>query len=131
MALDEAEDALQEAMMAIVRNIGALREPAALFSWSRRIAVREAMRVASGRRRASPIDPSLLDAELAVGDGTTGVDVRSVLAELSPAHRAVLMLRHVEGLDEAQMVEALGVAAGTVKSRLHRAVAAFRDRWTL
>ncbi|HEX8802844.1 MAG TPA: sigma-70 region 4 domain-containing protein, partial [Acidimicrobiales bacterium] len=46
-----------------------------------------------------------------------------------PEQRAVLVLRHVDGLREDEMAAALGVAPGTVKSRLHRARAAFRARW--
>jgi RNA polymerase sigma-70 factor (ECF subfamily) len=130
VALDQGEDALQEAMVAIVKNLRSLREPAAVHAWARRIAVREAVRVASGSARSIPIDPSTLRVGVAVDDGATEVEVRAVLAQLSPSHRAVLVLRHLEGLDEAEMAEVLGVASGTVKSRLHRAGAAFRARWT-
>ncbi len=131
VALDRGDDALQEAMVAIVRNLGSLREPSALRGWARRIAVREAVRVAGGGRTV-PIDPSgfVFDDRRSVPDGATEVDVRAVLAELTPEHRAVLVLRHLDGLDEAEMADALGDAPGTVKSRLHRAGLAFRARWT-
>ena len=68
-------------------------------------------------------------AALSVPDGATAVEVREVLASLSPEQRAVLTMRHLEGLNEEEMVDVLDVAAGTVKSRLHRARAAFRERW--
>jgi DNA-directed RNA polymerase specialized sigma24 family protein len=41
----------------------------------------------------------------------------------------VLVLRDLEGFTEAEAAALLGVEAGTVKSRLHRARRAFRDRW--
>lgn len=129
VALDHGDDALQETMVAIVRNLGSLREPAALHGWARRVAVRESVRVATGRRRTVPFDPSALELTSSVGDGATAVEVRDVLAQLSPEHRAVLVLRHVEGLNEAEMAEVLELAPGTVKSRLHRAAGAFRERW--
>lgn len=129
IALDAGDDALQEAMVAIARNLGALREPAALRGWARRIAVREAVRAGRGGRTV-PVDPSTLDPRVVVPDGTTAVEVRAVLAGLAPEQRAVLVLRHLDGLDETEMAEVLGVARGTVKSRLHRARAAFRERWT-
>lgn len=129
IALDDGDDALQEAMVAIARNLGALREPAALRGWARRIAVREAVRAGRGGRTV-PVDPLSLDPRATVPDGTTAVEVRAVLAGLAPEQRAVLVLRHLDGLDEAEMAEVLGVARGTVKSRLHRARAAFRERWT-
>ncbi|HEX7131392.1 MAG TPA: RNA polymerase sigma factor [Iamia sp.] len=129
IALDAGDDALQEAMVAIARNLGSLREPAALRGWARRIAVREAVRAGPGGR-AVPVDPAVLDPRTSVPDGTTAVEVRAVLAALHPEQRAVLVLRHLDGLDETEMAEVLGVARGTVKSRLHRARAAFRERWT-
>lgn len=46
IALQEGPDAAQEALIAVFRRLGQLREPAALFGWVRAIAVREAVRVA-------------------------------------------------------------------------------------
>lgn len=129
VALDAGDDALQETMVAVMRNIGSVREPAALRAWVRRIAVREAVRAARGGRDL-PLDPADLDVDAGVPDAGTAVDVRQVLADLPPEHRAVLVLRELDGLHESEMAEVLGVAPGTVKSRLHRARAAFRTRWT-
>ena len=129
IALDAGDDALQEAMVAISRNLGSLREPRAVRGWARRIAVREAVRAARGGRSV-PVDPARLPPPASVPDGATAVEVRAVLDQLEPEQRVVLVLRHLDGLDEAEMAEALGVARGTVKSRLHRARAAFRERWT-
>src|SRR5207248_2620269 len=60
VALDRGEDAAQEALIAILRNIHRLREPAALFGWARTIATREAVRVARQSQRERP-DPNLGD----------------------------------------------------------------------
>jgi RNA polymerase sigma factor (sigma-70 family) len=130
IALDEADDAMQETLVAVFRRIGTLQEPAAFKGWVRRIAVREAVRVARGGR-VVPVDPDELHhaSALSVPDGATAVEVRAILASLSPEQRAVLTMRHLEGLNEEEMVDVLDVAVGTVKSRLHRARAAFRERW--
>ena len=56
-------------------------------------------------------------------------DVARVLDALSPDQRAVLVLRDLEGLSEAEAAEVLDCARGTIKSRLHRAREAFRERW--
>ena len=56
-------------------------------------------------------------------------DIQDVLSRLAPEHRAVLMLRDVEGLDERTAAGLLRVPAGTVKSRLGRAQASFRKEW--
>ena len=54
--------------------------------------------------------------------------VHAAMAELSEAHRQVLLLKQVGGLTYAEIGEALGVAEGTIKSRLHAAVRAFREQ---
>jgi RNA polymerase sigma factor (sigma-70 family) len=141
VALDAGDDALQEALVAIVRNIGSLREPGAVRGWARTIAVREAVRVARGGRGGSgsggggsvsvSVDPDVLAATLpAVRDDATAVEVRAVLETLDPEQRAVLVLRYLDGMDQQTMAEVLDVAPGTVKSRLSRARTAFRARWT-
>jgi RNA polymerase sigma factor (sigma-70 family) len=56
-------------------------------------------------------------------------DIDDALARLPPPQRAVLVLRTQEGLSEQEIATALGIPAGTVKSRLHRARAAFREMW--
>jgi RNA polymerase sigma factor (sigma-70 family) len=56
--------------------------------------------------------------------------VRDVLGSLPPEQRTVLVLRHLDGLSELEVADALGLAVGTVKSRTSRARRAFRDRWT-
>jgi RNA polymerase sigma-70 factor (ECF subfamily) len=129
IALGDGDDAVQETLLAVVRNLGSLREPAALHAWVRTIAVREAVRVA-GRGRAVPVDPNELVAVAAVDAADTAVDVHQVLEELSPQHRAVLVLRELEGFNEAEAAQLLGVSLGTVKSRTARAKKAFLRRWT-
>ena len=127
IALDDAPDAAQEALIAVFRGLRALREPAALHGWVRAIATREAVRVAR-RRVARAADP--LPDLPARGDPELAADVRDVLARLTPEHRAVLVLRDLEGLDEAAAAALLAVPEGTVKSRLHRARRSFREAWT-
>ena len=135
IALDAGEDAMQESLLAVCRNLPSLREPAALRGWVRRIAVREAVRAAQRARREPPVDVAVLDARTVsslptIADGATSVEIRAVLDELPPEQRAALVLRHVDDLSEDEMSAVLGVARGTVKSRLNRARTAFRTRWT-
>ena len=63
-------------------------------------------------------------------DVTDRLDLARVLAGLTPQHRDVLVLRYVADLSEAQTAAVLGVPAGTVKSRVYRALAAV-DRSSL
>jgi RNA polymerase sigma-70 factor (ECF subfamily) len=119
-------DATQEALIAVFRDLRSLRDPAALHGWVRMIAVREAVRVARRARRQAadelPDVPRSDDPQLAS-------DIRDVLARLSPDHRAVLVLRDLEDLDERSAAVLLAVEVGTVKSRLHRARQSFRKAW--
>lgn len=127
IALDAGPDAAQEALIVIFRSLKTLREPAALHGWVRTIAVREAVRVARTAGRAVPDDLSTLPAP---GEQGLGVDIRATLSGLTPEHRAVLVLRDLEGYSEQEAADLLRVPAGTVKSRLHRARDTFRKAWT-
>ena len=127
IALDSGDDAAQETLIVVLRNLPTLREPAALRAWVRRIAVRESVRVAS-RARDVPVG-DVSESEPSVVDLDDGMDVRETLSRLSPRYRAVLVLRYLEDLSEEQTAEVLGVEPGTVKSRAHRAKQAFEERW--
>jgi RNA polymerase sigma-70 factor (ECF subfamily) len=126
IALADGPDATQEALIAVFRGLRRLENPAALFGWVRAIAVREAVRVARRRQRQVPADLSELPAP---DDPQLAVQVQDVLARLSPEHRAVLVLRDLEGMDEQAAAAVLEVPTGTAKSRLHRARASFRKAW--
>jgi RNA polymerase sigma-70 factor (ECF subfamily) len=125
IALDRGDDAVQETFIAVLRGLRGLREPAALHGWVRRIAVREAVRQAT--RDGRIVTGADLDAAAPVPDLDAALDVRAALAALRPEHRAVLVLRDLDGLSEADVAELLSVPEGTVKSRLHRARAAARE----
>lgn len=124
IALDEGADATQEALIVVLRNLGQLRSPDARFGWVRAIAVREAVRVA--RRRGAHAELIELPAP---GDPQLAADIADVLHRLSPEHRAILLLRDVEGIDEQHAADLLTIAVGTAKSRLSRARHSFRQEW--
>ena len=84
------------------------------------------MRVARNARRDAPAE---LEGVPARGDPQLASDVRDVLRRLAPHHRAILVLRDLEGLGEQTVSTKLAVSVGTAKSRLHRARRRFRQEW--
>src|ERR1700733_6644850 len=114
IALDRGDDAMQETFIAVLRNLRTLREPDAVRGWVRSIAVRESIRQA----RAGSTVAEAIDAPAPAVDLANVIDVRAALAELTPEHRAVLVLRDMDGLAEAEVAALLRIPEGTVKSRL-------------
>jgi RNA polymerase sigma-70 factor (ECF subfamily) len=127
IALQDGPDAMQETLLIVFRSLHQLKEPAALLGWVRAIAVREAVKIAAKANRSFAAElaevPSRAEIE-------TVSDVRDVLRRLSPEHRAILVLRDLEDLDERSVAEILDVSVGTVKSRLSRARRNFRRSWS-
>lgn len=131
IALEDGPDAAQEALLQVFRDLKGLREPAALRGWARRIAVREGVRHAQrGSRHPDAVAAAGASGDVALDEEGTSEDVRRVLESLDPEQRAILLLRDLEGYSEEEAARELGVAKGTVKSRLYRARRAFRLRWS-
>jgi len=126
---DLAQDAVQEALVVTWRDLRGLRDPDRFDGWLRRILVRCVYRVANGERRQA-------ERERLVGGDNTSPDAAGELADrdqidrvfrrIKPEYRAVIVLHHYLGFSDQEAGEALGIPAGTVKSRLHRATASMR-----
>jgi RNA polymerase sigma factor (sigma-70 family) len=65
---------------------------------------------------------------VAIGDLDSAIDLERMLASLPPEHRAVLVLRDLDGLSEQEVADLLDIPVGTAKSRLSRARRAARQR---
>ncbi|MFJ8150218.1 RNA polymerase sigma factor [Streptomyces sp. NPDC096048] len=125
IAHDDCADATQEALLAVYRGLRTLREPAAFYGWVRAVTVREAVRTVQRTGREGPyqrVDSWQETNPLDV------VHISDVLDRLSTSHRQVLTLR-TYGLNEVEMARVLSLPVGTVRSRLHRARARFREAW--
>src|SRR5260370_14232777 len=75
IALQDGPDAAQEALIAILKNLGRLREPRAIYGWARAIAVRDAVRVARKTARTVPAEFAGVPAP---GDPQLAADNRDV-----------------------------------------------------
>ena len=127
---DLAEDASQQALLAIWRDLPQLRDPARFEAWSYRLLVRACY--AEGRRsRAWAPNLRLLPADEPMESGGihTIIDrdqLERGFRRLSIDHRAVVVLHHYMGLSLPEVADALGIAQGTVRSRLHYAMSGLR-----
>lgn len=122
-----ADDAAQEALLAVFRGLPSLRAPEAIMTWVRSVTVRTAIRLARQHDVEVAAEGALMSRSAASLEGL--VDIDDALARLPVSQRVVLVLRATEGLSEQEIAATLGIPTGTVKSRLHRARAAFREGW--
>lgn len=135
----DAQDLAQEALIKAFRSLGGFRNEADFGTWLHRITVNVWLnyrRKNSGRMQLSLDEPyisgsgSELRREVAGSDGDPlqALEdkefrslVRMALDALSGEHRAVLVLREIEGYSYEEVSRMLGCSLGTVKSRLSRA----------
>jgi RNA polymerase sigma-70 factor (ECF subfamily) len=116
-----AEDILQEVFILIYRKIRWLREPELLRPWVYRIATREAFKQLKRERRWSDKtedETALLDLPAPQRDDLAPELIAQLVARVSPASRAVIVLHYLHEMPLAEIAEVMGVAVGTVKSRL-------------
>lgn len=127
---DQAEDAVQQALVAIWRELPSLRDPDRFESWTYRLVVRFCLAESRRRRRAGIRQIPIDDLVPSRADDFADVDLRDQLSralhDLSVEHRTVVVLHHYAGLPLAEIAEILGVPYGTVGSRLHHATRALR-----
>lgn len=127
-----ADDVVQETLIAAVRGLGDLRDPAAFRSWLFAIA-----RSQCGRQRRIKRGETFEEAGYAFeGPGPDGVAAAAehggaldgAIRALDEKYREVLVLRDIEGWTAPEVAAAVGVPVDTVKTRLHRARSAVRAR---
>jgi len=119
---EDAEDALQDAMLSAHRGAGAFRHDAAVRSWLHRIVVNACL---DRLRRAKAHPTSPLQDIYPVPDRTpqveTAILVHRALMRLPVEQRAAVVAVDMHGYSIADTARLLGVAEGTVKSRCSRA----------
>lgn len=138
---DDAEDAMQEALIKTFRYAARIREPEAFRTWlyrtvrnaclmRRRRRVDEPARLLSldelmpspdeGPRVAEPADRGRLPDDLAI-NARLRKRLREALAKLPRPFRVVVFLREIEGLSTREVAKVVGISEANVKTRLHRA----------
>jgi RNA polymerase sigma-70 factor (ECF subfamily) len=128
---DDALDATQEAMVAVVRGIRRFDGRSAFTTWLYRVATNAALDEV--RRRGRRPIPSELPDRPARGPSFDGqvddrVDIDAALATLPEEFRVAVVLRDLCDLDYAAIAQVLGVPDGTVRSRIARGRALLHER---
>ena len=139
---EDAEDATQDALLALSRYISSLRELAALSSWlftavrthCTRLARRSLRYVFLDEGDAPPLEGPTPEEQLV--DRQLRERLSIIISELPKEMRDVLLRRDVLGESAAEAAEGLGISVEALKSRLHRArmetkrqlLAGLRDR---
>ena len=125
---NDVDDAVQEALLIVVRKISALKAAAAFSGWLFTIVKRECDRLARAMFVHESLEEERVETYLA---DKTDLELRVELAaafESLPAHyRRVILMRDFEDMTISEVSAALGEPPGAVKSRLHRARAMVRE----
>lgn len=127
---NDAHDATQEALIAIVRGLHRFDGRASFGTWTYRIATNACLDELRRRRRRPVV--GLPEHELPAAPVRSTVDatvadrlaIDAALGELPLEFRAAVVLRDLCQLDYAEIAEVLGIPAGTVRSRIARGRAA-------
>jgi RNA polymerase sigma-70 factor (ECF subfamily) len=136
---EDAEDIVQETLLAMARNVKDFRGKSSLATWL--YAIARSFCIKKRRRsKSAPAEPALdLQHGLAIAD--PGEDPETALAgkrlqsaldavmqTLDPKYREVFVLRDVEGLTAREVSEVMELGVPAIKSRLHRARAMVRSQ---
>jgi RNA polymerase sigma-70 factor (ECF subfamily) len=136
---DDARDICQDAFLKVHRSLATFEGDAQFFTWLYRIVMNlciDHLRKKRGERvefddaemnQESNDDTGIaprrtgFDPQRALADKELRKQLHAALAQLTPAHRAVLLMREVEGLSYQEMAEQAGCSIGTIMSRLFHA----------
>ena len=126
-----AQDATQQALLAVWRNLPQLRDPDRFEAWAYRLLVNACHAESRRERRHRGNLRLLVSDEPVVPDAASRIATQHQLDQafrrLGVEHRTVIVLIHYVGLSSTEAAEAMGTPVGTVRSRLHYALKYLRE----
>lgn len=133
-----AEEAAQEAFLSAWQGLPFFRGDAAFSTWLYRLASNACVDLLRKERRhqGTSLDDDTVGAEIpdtkptpeeAAETKELRAQIEAGLRQLSPEHRAVLILREIQQLNYEEIADALSLDLGTVKSRISRGRRQLRD----
>jgi RNA polymerase sigma-70 factor (ECF subfamily) len=130
----EAEDVAQEAFVRAFRSLRTYRAEGRFYTWLYQIVVHICLdrRKLARWDRELPLEtlPSLsVEPEPPLDALESRILVETLLDQLTPPMRAILVLRELEGLEYQEIAEVLHIPVGRVRWRLHAARAQFQTLW--
>jgi RNA polymerase sigma-70 factor (ECF subfamily) len=130
----EAEDLMQDTFLAALEGIGRFEGRSSFRTWIMAIVFRQSSRHRRYRamRAMEPYDEASSIMAISQDAGprhAQRLDVHAMLDSLSDEHRAVLVLRELQGMSYDEMALTLQIPRGTVESRLFRARNLLRERY--
>ena len=127
---EDARDATQDAFMTALRKLSSFRGEAAFTTWMHRVTVNACYDLLRKKKREPMLDRGREDDDRvgpepppAADHAETvelSIDVQRALLAVPEDIRVVMILHDVRDLPQEEVAAILGIAVGTVKSRLHR-----------
>ena len=123
----DASDAVQETWIAVIKGLNKLQNPSLFVSWLFRILTNKCIdRIRQKQQEARPLQEAIVKpVSSEAPDESEKLD--AAVQRLPDEHKTLIMLRFGQGLQIGQIAAILNIAEGTVKSRLHRALARLRE----
>lgn len=120
-------DVVQETWISVIKGLNKLQNPSLFVSWLFRILTNKCIdRIREKQKEASRLERA--DVKLESSEVSSESDsLRQAIQNLSDEYKILIMLRFGQGLQIGQVAAMLNMAEGTVKSRLHRALARLRE----
>ncbi len=123
----DAWDAVQETWFSVIKGLNKLQNPSLFVSWLFRIMTNKCIdRIRKKKSEVRQLERANTKSQSSE-TSNENESLSQAIQRLSDEHKALIMLRFGQGLQIGQIAAILNIAEGTVKSRLHRALARLRE----